>query len=327
MAKALPIPQLKLNSPISSCLPAIVDTRIKEIRSFKKGVLKGAPDSVHDMRVACRRLQTVLIIFAEFIEKGPLRKFKKQLRRLTRRLGTVRQSDVLIEMFSACVKTTDDKQQTVRNLLLARYSTQRKEAGDMLVKLLTEIDSGKVFEGFFGAVNVSPSKSNTAKKVRREIDNVFFGQVMPDAVGSLVGEFSLGVARAMSQENSSEILHEMRISGKPLRYSMELAGNCFNGGFNDYFFEVKNAIQLLGDIHDIDVATAALDSFSKEIQSYNDAAGRIIEHFPLGFLHEAHEELVTSREKLCVKVRKNLLKWRTDRFFKKFLALLAKASD
>jgi CHAD domain-containing protein len=324
MAKALPIPQLKLNSPISSCLPAIVDTRIKEILSFKKEVLEGLPDSVHDMRVACRRLQTVLIVFAEFIEKGKLRKFKKQLRRLTRRLGAVRQSDVLIEMFSDSIKAADDKQLTVKNLLLARHSTHRKEASEKLLKLLAEIDSAKTFEGFYDAVNVSPA--NAGKKIRREIDNVFFVHVMPDAIGGLMREFSAGATRVMDLDASVEVLHELRISGKPLRYAMELAESCFNRGFNEYFLDVKKMIQLLGDIHDIDVADATLDLFQEEMQSFNNAAKDVIEHFPTDFLLEANEDLQTARKKLCSKVLKTLHEWRTDRFFKKFLALLAKAS-
>lgn len=325
MAKALPIQQLKFNSPISSCLPTIVDTRIKEILSFKKGVLRGLPDSVHDMRVACRRFQTVLIIFAEFIEKGKLRKFKKQLRRLTRRLGAVRQSDVLIEMFSAGIKVADDKQLTVKNLLLARHSTHRKESSEKLLKLLAEIDSAKTFEGFYDAVNVSPA--NAGKKIRREIDNVFFAHVIPDAIGGLVREFSAGATRVMDLDASAEVLHELRISGKPLRYAMELAESCFNSGFSEYFLDVKKMIQSLGDIHDIDVADASLDLFQDEMQSYNNAAKDVIEHFPTGFLLEAHEDLQTARKKLCSKVLKTLHEWRTDRFFKKFLALLAKASD
>jgi len=156
MAKALTIPNLRFNTPVSTCLPSIVDARIREILSFKKGVLKESAETVHDMRVACRRLQTVLIVFAEYIEKGKLRKFKKQLRRLIRRLGAVRQSDVLIEMFSACIKTADDKQKTVKNLLLARYSTHRKEAAQKLVKLLAEIEAGKVFEDFIAPLTFRP---------------------------------------------------------------------------------------------------------------------------------------------------------------------------
>jgi CHAD domain-containing protein len=276
------------------------------------------------MRIACRRLQTVLIVFAEYIEKGALRKFKKQLRRLIRRLGAVRQSDVLIEIFSARINTADDKQQTVKDLLLARYLTHRKEAVQKLVKLLTEIEAGKVFEGFYSAVIVSPANSN--KKTVREIDAVFFGHVMPEALGNLVREFSLGAAQAMEHGDSGDVLHEMRIAGKPLRYALELSEGCFNGGFDEYFQDVKKMIQWLGDVHDIDEAIAALSSFRKEMQSYNDAAGAVIEHFPFEFLLEADKELMDARKKLCGKVNKNLRQWRLEKFFKKFLALLAKAS-
>jgi CHAD domain-containing protein len=320
MAKALPIPQIKPDKPVAGCLPAIVETRIGEIVSFRQQVVKGSTDAVHDMRVAGRRLQTVLMVFSELIPKNKVLKFKKRLRRLTRRLGTVRQYDVLVEVFSSAIKCSDDKQLTVRNLLLARYSTSRKEAHDNLLNLLEEIEESDIFRRFIGSVNTSQALG--MKKAYRNIEKFSFAEKMRDSIGDLVGDFSSGVTRALRHEDSVEILHEMRIAGKPLRYAMELAEPCFPEGFNEYFLEIKKTIQLIGDIHDIDLAVNTLHSFGAELRSYNEVAGRVIDHFPVGFLDTATGKLEADRKKLLSEIRAILLEWRQDKFFMKLLALL-----
>jgi CHAD domain-containing protein len=145
---------------------------------------------------------------------------------------------------------------------------------------------------------------------------------MQDSIGYLVRDFSLGATNVMSHEGSVEIFHEFRISGKPLRYVMELAEPCFYNGFNDYFRKVKKIIGLLGDIHDLDIAHGALGSFCKELQSYNDLTKAAIDHFPVEFLLTAKSGLEVERKNLLEKTLIILHKWKDDRFFKKFLALV-----
>ena len=320
MAKPLPIPQLKPDSLVSACLAVIIETRISEIASFKHGVLNGDIEHIHDMRVACRRLQTVLMIFSETIAKSKLVPFKKQLRRLTRRLGAVRQLDVLMEILSGRLQAADDKERTVCNLLFARYSTSRKEAFDKTLNFLIETESAQLFEKFIAAVNIS--RGGKKKSIRSSVAKSTFAETMRDSIGDLADDFASAVAAARKNDDSIEMLHKMRITGKPLRYAMELAETVYPGGFKDYFQEIKSIIQLVGNVHDIDVAFVSLDSFRKELQSYNEVAGERIDRFPIGFLVDAHEELDVRRNTLLTEIHKILHEWRQDRFFKTFIALI-----
>ena len=66
----------------------------------------GDPDSIHDMRVASRRLRECLRLFRDSLPRKVLRKAQRQLRRITQGLGLPREWDVhadrLRELAAAC---------------------------------------------------------------------------------------------------------------------------------------------------------------------------------------------------------------------------------
>lgn len=74
-------------------------------------------------------------------------------------------------------------------------------------------------------------------------------------------------------------LHEMRKSGKPLRYAMELGEYCFGEEFKACLEEVKEALEFMGDIHDADVMIPELNRHLNEVRLFNntipDADGKI----------------------------------------------------
>lgn len=64
-------------------------------------------------------------------------------------------------------------------------------------------------------------------------------------------------------------LHRMRIAGKPLRYTMEIGEPCFGDPFRGCFAEIRDLLELLGDVHDLDVAIARLDDHVEEVRIFN----------------------------------------------------------
>jgi hypothetical protein len=59
--------------------------------------------------------------------------------------------------------------------------------------------------------------------------------------------------RAVHDPHNVRDLHNMRISAKRLRYSMELYRICFENNYQHYLDAVKTIQELLGKIHDCDV--------------------------------------------------------------------------
>lgn len=69
-------------------------------------------------------------------------------------------------------------------------------------------------------------------------------------------------------------LHRMRIDGKPLRYAMETYESCFGAGYRECFEEVKGMLELMGSIHDLDVAIPRLREYLGELRTLNAISGK-----------------------------------------------------
>ena len=66
-------------------------------------------------------------------------------------------------------------------------------------------------------------------------------------------------------------LHKMRNAGKLLRYAMEFFEEAFGDDFSACLREVKQLLDLMGQVHDCDVNIPALNIQLREIRSFNRA--------------------------------------------------------
>ena len=66
-----------------------------------------------------------------------------------------------------------------------------------------------------------------------------------------------------------EELHEMRIAAKNLRYTMEIFTPLYQSGLKPAINHIKEAQDILGDIHDFDVWTDLLPGFLEEERKKN----------------------------------------------------------
>jgi CHAD domain-containing protein len=88
-------------------------------------------------------------------------------------------------------------------------------------------------------------------------------------------EIFLSQVRETSQHlKRAKELHKMRLSGKPLRYLMELCEPYFGKDFKSCFEEIKDFVALCGDIHDLDIALQALVLYKDELKIFNATVRR-----------------------------------------------------
>lgn len=75
--------------------------------------------------------------------------------------------------------------------------------------------------------------------------------------------------RVVAHPRLKRDFHKMRVAGKTLRYAMEV----FESGFDDQFAsclgEVKQLLDVMGNVHDCDVCIPALQNHLREIRSFN----------------------------------------------------------
>ena len=76
----------------------LLANRLEKLESALPALAEGAPDAVHDARVATRRLRELLPLLDLPPERSD--QLRRDLRAATRRLGRVRELDVLLELVS-----------------------------------------------------------------------------------------------------------------------------------------------------------------------------------------------------------------------------------
>ena len=114
-------------------------------------------------------------------------------------------------------------------------------------------------------------------------------------------------------------LHRMRIKGKPMRYAMEYVENAFSKRFRDCLDEIKDVIELMGEIHDCDVNIPELNIHLTEIREFNQKVKVNAQRFPLKPVLLLIKELRTERMMMYKKLCETLNKWEKDDFRSKLV--------
>lgn len=207
------------------------------------------PHAVHQMRVATRRLRASLQSTAIAYKSKPVDALGKQLRRLARALGAVRDLDVLLLRLREDVQYLDsdraEVEQRIEQFQAARDAAHSKLVGELLSKrtvrllnklndfLLCPLDEIQADDGGLPLL----VRHHAGSAIWHEFEAVQrFETVMPQA--------------------SSEQLHDLRIGCKHLRYTLELFEPALGRDAREIIKQVETIQEHLGHIHDADVALA-----------------------------------------------------------------------
>src|SRR5258706_8484535 len=102
------------------------------------------------------------------------------------------------------------------------------------------------------------------------------------------------------------MLHNMRKTGKPLRYATEIGETAFGDEFKKCLDDVKDTVELMGEIHDADVMIPAVETQLKEIRLFNQTLPVFKERLSTRGLRKIIEELRLKRREnysvLCEKL-------------------------
>jgi CHAD domain-containing protein len=228
----------------------------------------------------------------------------------------VREYDVLIAHILGVVKASSIVQKTALSLLISRYSLQRQRSLEELVCTLLSIEQDGVLLDF--------RESVAAHCAKKDGPEAAIGPLMLHAVPDYLADFISASRQVVNHPRRAAALHVFRIKGKPLRYLMEVSQNCFGSVFPKSYKRVKAVIELLGDIHDIDVALATLSAYLAEIRMANAPA------FPqssiriqTGFLRTAIASLRQKRSGYFITLSSTVETWRREDFDKKLIAAMS----
>ena len=233
--------------PLLKYLDSLVEELQKDV---PKALREFDADAIHDSRVATRRLKAATRLLAPILHGDSVKKFEKALKKLRRRLGPLRDGDVMIENLShvkgathaAAVKWLGDT-------LSAQRDIARADAAGH--------GPGKVLSKLAGWWELRDGIAESAEAV----DNL-----LSQAVHLQLDEF---VERAGRTGNP----HELRIVGKGLRYTLEMAAEQGHTLPKSTLKMFKTIQEYLGDWHDnvVIVQSAMAHSLDAEL-TYKDMA-------------------------------------------------------
>ena len=200
-------------------------------------------EHVHQLRVSSRRSAAALRAFTPLMSKKP-HKLKDWLKRIRAAAGPARDIDVLMDRFAQ-----ESSPGAVTHYAAERLALERNEAQLALVEVSKQAIKGKL----------DRVVERTLRLLSKQRDPRTLGDFGMNAVRLAYTPF----ARLMhAQESTIEELHELRIAGKRLRYSLEIFHGLFPAELREKIYPLVEDIQgRLGEINDHATAQALFQSW------------------------------------------------------------------
>ncbi|MEV0294861.1 CHAD domain-containing protein [Nocardia sp. NPDC050710] len=231
-------------------LVAALSDDVDRLLAAEPEVRSDAYDSVHQMRVATRRLRSVLRSYRTLLRKDPVAAMGTELKWLADVLGVARDAEVRADRFAALLakQTLDEVSAEELTAATARLVTaERARYAGAHADVLTALDSDR-----YGALRRRLVRWRTDPPLRAARAAVpareFFGVVTRrdhERVEALVrAEPSAPPAERI------ELLHDIRKSAKRLRYSCEAAESALGSAAGELGSRAKRLQTVLGDHRD-----------------------------------------------------------------------------
>lgn len=239
--------QLPEGQPNSFPFLVHLDGLVEELRRFTPAALDDFDEnSVHKARVTTRRLKAAIDLLDPVLERDHSKPFSKIGRKLRKRLGSLRDVDVLLshldEIKSGSSELTGGAEWLRDRLLRDREdvrheSSKRSPAARVVAKLATW---SRVREDVVQAQPALPSL--LAESMHVQLDYFI------DQANQLRTKLQGGdIVEPTATKHDP---HELRIAGKSLRYTLELADAAGHELPGDLFKTFKKMQESLGDWHD-----------------------------------------------------------------------------
>jgi CHAD domain-containing protein len=210
----------------------IFEARGRTVLKARRRVLRGEDGkSVHDLRVATRRLQAALDVFDRYLPATPRKRLDRRARAIRRRLGMQRNARVMLELLRDLRGRLSRREARVA----ARLEKQMKEA-------IAGLRRSRRRKGLPGI----------RKRIRAIVRAVGDHAEAPAANGPTHGQAVLRACRE-ARHGRPEAMHRLRIAIKRYRYALEVLTDAGRPGLERTIGEARALQGALGRLHDLDV--------------------------------------------------------------------------
>lgn len=342
----------------------VIEERLEKMLSHIEGVrLAEDIEAVHDMRVASRRLRAALSIFASAFPAQEFSRFEREVKLVTRVLGSARDLDVMIETLQALDMLLPEHQRAGMEAFIAdkvaeRAALQkdvqnaldhlekcdlRARFTEMKAKMREAQDSGKTPVEAEEPAEIAQDRSAAASEKGRKgaaMAQTLMPGIHPD--NSITENAAVIIPwriqelleweKYISDPARVYELHQMRIAAKRLRYTLEIFAPFYGRDFAQAIDRIKGFQEQLGSIHDADVLVPQLGRNLKESLQVSSKRAEKLGVYTSDF--QAAAGLIS----LCLKLteerestyRRFLADWhaaRAEKFFEALMDLVSQQAE
>jgi len=232
-----------LAMPVVAGRSELLDNHLKRFNRTLRGLERGDIRMLHAARVASRRLRELVPILQ--LEAGLARKLSRRLRRITNRLGVVRELDVLLllidELHEARREHSGPLSRLAVNVAKARDEARGRLADDLPVREMRRLAK---------RLNEAAEKLAARDAERRRTEQ---WRWVIDARVARRGHQLQTAMRDAGAVYLPERLHAVRIALKKLRYAVELSTEAAGLPSVPPLRVLKPQQDALGRMHDLQI--------------------------------------------------------------------------
>lgn len=208
---------------------------------------------VHQLRVATRRATAACQVFRTLERNKHRRQLTREFRRLRQVAGAARDLDVLCERLK---RSSNGVAKDDLDKAIACVAQRRRETQPALVHAYRRWKRAGRKRRVMRAAKRGLWRKPKSKKR--------FGDVSIEVLRSVVDQFFEAASADLSDMNA---LHEMRIRGKKLRYTIEIVARAFDTSLrNEVYPEFEQVQERMGVINDHVTAAATFAQWHNETQ-------------------------------------------------------------
>lgn len=265
-------PSPRRSDPASAVLLAYLHEQVEALKMQDQGFREGAPDAVHQLRVAARRMRSALATFGKLIESGVAKPLREELQWLAGEVGAARDLEVtraqLMELIDS--ESPDLILAPVQILLGKQLETEHRAA---LANGLAALESDRYFQ-LLDALDGFLATPPFTRRAHAKAPGVV-GRLVNAERKRLKGAVKKLGGRATDQ-TANPALHEARKIAKRLRYAAEAAIPIFGGQAVGLALAAEEIQTILGDHQDSVIIRERLRSL---------ASATALGGAPLGFTY------------------------------------------
>lgn len=258
MAEGKWIDGLSSEQPATEAARHVLEIRLPIVAHYLPLAAERADEDieyVHQLRVATRRTGAALRLFRPVLPKKRFKEARNLLRTIRQAAGDARDWDVFQEMLTHSEALQGKKAESAMEFLIGYSLGQRAAAQETL----TTVASASAES----LTSVCDKLPGAGVEHPQEEPSRTTGELASETMSVVYQELQQGIA---DKPSTSDELHQLRISGKRVRYAIEVFADLLPSEVRSTLYPmIENLQEILGDVQDGHVAIRRLSTMASRL--------------------------------------------------------------